>query len=111
MGRGIALQAKNKFPGIEYQIGTLIRELGNHVHLIGAGRQCTFPVKHNWWEKANLILIRRSAVELAIIAYEHKKLVFSIPHPGCHNGGRTWEEVRPLLEDILPDNVHIVDYN
>ena len=108
MGRGIALQAKRRYPSVEYRIGEAIRSQGNHVYMMGD--LCTFPVKHNWWEKADLDLIRRSAQELAELARQYPDMVFAMPHPGCHNGGRDWSEVKPLLESVLPDNIHIVDY-
>ena len=32
MGRGVALEAKRRWPGIEYRLGDLLRKDGNHVH-------------------------------------------------------------------------------
>jgi len=33
----------------------------------------------------------------------------NLPRPGCGNGHRTWEEVKPLL-DGLPDNVWVITW-
>ena len=58
MGRGVALQAKSRFPGIEHALGKLIREYGNHVGVIPrlAGwppvAAISFPVKHHWRQAA-----------------------------------------------------------
>jgi hypothetical protein len=46
----------------------------------------TFPVKHTWWEAADLDLIERSAREL-LKMIEVKKIQEAIylPRPGCGN--------------------------
>ena len=107
MGRGVALQAKRKFPGIEYRIGDAIRRQGNHLY--NMGRVCTFPVKHYWYQAADLDLIHRSAEELAVEARALHTLTFVMPRPGCGNGRLHWSVVRPLIEKILPDNVCIIE--
>ena len=63
MGRGIAKQANEKYPGLDKLLGTKIRELGNRVNLLTASL-VSFPVKHNWWEEADIELIKRSCTEL-----------------------------------------------
>lgn len=106
MGRGIAKEAKDRYPGLDMSIGHTIITQGNHVHMIGD--LCTFPVKHMYWDRADLELIKRSAEELSKIALENPDTLFILPRPGCGNGGRTWEEVCPIIEPILPDNVHVI---
>lgn len=71
----------------------------------------SFPVKHKFWEKADLDLILESAQALKAYAKESPNLVFVMAHPGCHNGKRDWKrEVKPLLQSVeLPDNVWVVD--
>ena len=94
MGRGVAKQATERWPGIEYRIGQFISSRGNHVHRVSlwpdyAGSPklplvkmpkskvvapanwlslqfhiFTLPVKHHWREKADLELIERSLREL-----------------------------------------------
>lgn len=106
MGRGLAFQAKQKVPGIALQIGAAIKAHGNHFCVIGY--YCAFPVKHRWWEKADPALIAQSARELRDIAERYPTKIFSLPRPGCGNGGLRWLEVRPMLVG-LPNNIHIVD--
>lgn len=108
MGRGTALQAKQRFPGIDYKLGSLIRAYDNHVHLLREERRdqgtlVAFPVKHCWWEEADLGLIERSAQELLSISKIFKWDLVVLPRPGCGNGRRDWSEVKPILEKYFDD--------
>lgn len=112
MGRGCALEATKKHPGIQKILGSRLQDKGNHVHkFIGMGFPypllITFPVKHNWWEKADIKLIEQSCHELVQLIGQ--SLIVYLPRPGCGNGGLNWEkEVKPILEKILPDNIIVV---
>ena len=108
MGRGVAHQAKTRYPGIEYQLGRLLNEEGNHVWFIFKGKLfLTFPVKHHWKEKADLKLIARSVLEFNEAIRGLDDLIFVLPRPGCGNGQLSWHDVKPLLSS-LPDNVHVI---
>ncbi|KKN22085.1 hypothetical protein LCGC14_0918910 [marine sediment metagenome] len=106
MGRGVAAQAVREVQGIEKRIGEALRHQGNHLYMMGD--YCTFPVKHDWWNTANLQLIECSAKELAELAIQYPQMSFILPRPGCGNGGLRWEDVKPIIEPILPDNVTVV---
>ena len=110
MGRGVALQSRQRVVGIEHLLGACIKEFGLHTYFIDE-RYLAFPVKHHWYERADLLLIQKSAWELNLITGKlHQKSIFVLPRPGCGNGGLSWDEVRPVLESVgLPDNVHIID--
>ena len=113
MGRGCAREAALRYPSLPKLLGARLRQKGNHVHFFSDlelnAREglFTFPVKHHWQEPADLDLIRRSAEEFG------RQLlgsgVYVLPRPGCGNGQRTWEEVRPLLAE-LPNNVHVITF-
>lgn len=107
MGRGIAAQAAIRYPELPLLLSRSIKKQGNHLYMLGD--LCMFPVKHNWWEQADILLIQRSAEELAELANMYSSKVFASPRPGCGNGGLLWRDVKPILESILPVNVHIVD--
>ncbi len=115
MGRGIALQAKEKLPQLPLSIGRKVRELGNYPHYFPISRVITFPTKHNWWEKSDMKLIERSAVLLVNLC--NKDLIVSIippiymTRPGCSNGGLDWKDVKSILEDYLDDRFVIVEKN
>lgn len=106
MGRGNALQATQKVPGIAKELGSLIKEQGNMVTLLDEGRILAFPVKKLWMLKADLALIAESARLLGVMAREMADTMFYLPRPGCGNGGLEWEQVRPMLEG-LPGNVRV----
>ena len=65
MGRGVAKEAVTRFPGISHELGTQIRQHGNHVQILWSRRVIAFPVKHHGRERASLKLIERSATELS----------------------------------------------
>lgn len=114
MGRGVALQAKQRYPGIEHKLGSLIRENGNHVDIIIGGtlKIVSFPVKHHWREKADLKLINQSVLEL-IMLVDRLRLaasftyIVALPRPGCGNGRLRWEDVRSIIRPILDDRFTI----
>jgi hypothetical protein len=128
MGRGCALEATQRYPDIAEVLGDLLSHEGNHVHELGysikhsdetrpkkyAWDLISFPVKHNWREKADLGLIHRSAEELVELIDrkpDNYNLTIVVPRPGCGNGQRDWEsEVKPLIEPILDDRFVIITF-
>lgn len=105
MGRGCALQAKDKFPGIDVILGIQIQAKGNIPHLIWNEQGThiySFPVKHHWKYPASLDLIEHSCKALVKIANEnpsYRRIV--LPKPGCSNGKLEWPDVRRVLRPII----------
>jgi hypothetical protein len=113
MGRGIALQAKQRYPGIAKAVGDSIRNNGNIVRLIAVTRDyklVTFPVKHNWYEKADIDLIAKSCKELVALADRYNMTEIFLPRPGCGNGKLNYADVKPILEQYLDDRFIVVTY-
>lgn len=112
MGRGIAKTIKELYPNVPYVLGKLIKQNGNITqHIITTKHNVdlvAFPVKHNWYETADIELIKRSCIQL--IKYADGKTVL-LPRPGCGNGKLDWQQVKPIIEKILPDNIYIVHWN
>ena len=54
MGRGCARQAAVRFRELPRKLASRISAEGNHVFYFPEYRLITFPVKHNWWEAADL---------------------------------------------------------
>lgn len=112
MGRGVAQQARDKYPNLDLKLGKDVKRLGNSV--IVYERQFdnrglfTFPVKYNWWELASLELIASSTIQLKQFCRLMPGATFYLPRPGCGNGGLKWEDVKPIIR-FLPDNVIIVN--
>lgn len=131
MGRGVAEQAVNRYgSALQRKLGSLIRQNGNVSQVIGefrplvteaariSGRPTrvsppfdllvSMPVKHNWYERADLALIRRSAEALVAVADRERLSWLVMPRPGCGNGKLDWEDVRPVVADILDDRFIVV---
>ena len=111
MGRGCALQAREKFPGIDKKLGDLIKQNGNKVQVITNNGRCivVFPVKHNWNELANHDLIEKSTKQLVDLTNLCGWATVVLPRPGCNNGGLSWENVKPILLKYLDDRFIIVN--
>lgn len=126
MGRGLALQAKQKFPGIDVVLGKRLRDRGNRVltlHLqIGPEKIgiypkevaiLSFPTKNDWRDPADLDLIVQSCRELHLM-WEESQLVRKqtktvvLPRVGCGNGRRSWDEIKPILQKELPEDSFVV---
>lgn len=114
MGRGCALEAKQRFPGIDLKLGRLLREHGNRVmrlaQLTDGSELASFPVKHHWKEEADPALIQRSAHQLVALANRFDYTNVIIPHPGCGNGKLSWEQVRPILSEILDNRFTVITF-
>lgn len=114
MGRGCAKQASQRWPDFPKILGSSIKENGNipSVRFGVSGYQAVvaFPVKHNWWERADLELIAESAERLRNTAEALGWSRVFVPRPGCGNGGLRWEDVKPVLEPYFDDRFVIVDF-
>lgn len=119
MGKGVALQAKQRYNRVETTLGRLIQKYGNHTFYIGHGL-ISFPTKHDWRDnKSDIGLIKRSAIELVslfkgdvpIKNKANRRILLT--RPGCGNGKLDWEDVRPVLQAILSNNEFIIisDYD
>ncbi len=115
MGRGVALQAKQRWPKIAEALGQALELSGNHVQWLAEPEDydtpyhlVSFPVKENWMDKAKVRLIKRSINELLILVKRRGWLSVALPRPGCGNGGLDWKEVKPILASVLDDRFVIV---
>ena len=100
MGRGVALQAARRYPHLPLALGSRIKTEGNHVHTFPEWKLISFPVKHNWWEMADINLIKNSVEELLELANYGEIACVYMPRPGCGNGGLKWDRVKPLLAPL-----------
>lgn len=109
MGRGVALQAKTKWPDLPARLGAHLQHEGNTVHFFSDLRCYTFPVKAVWDRPALPSLILESAEVLAAWARSCPEERFLLVRPGCGNGQLKWQHVEPLIAPVLPDNVYIIE--
>lgn len=111
MGRGVAKQASLMFPHVARKLAQLLQGNGNHVHILIYERTLvlvSFPVKHHYWEEADVALIAQSAHELMQLTNMMGWKRVLLPRPGCGNGGLTWAQVRPVIEKICDDRICVV---
>lgn len=111
MGRGIALQFRNAFPGNykSYKIACAREEVQPgrmFVHETGQLKPrfiINFPTKRHWRGKSRMQDIESGLV--ALIAEIRSRDIRSIALPplGCGLGGLDWNEVRPRIEAALAE--------
>ncbi len=112
MSRGVAIQAYNRFPGIEINLAQHLRFKGNVPGQIWSAPNkpaiWSFPVRHHWDERASLPLIEASALYIKEF-FGELPLTFVLPRPGCGNGHLSWTEVKPVLIPILDDRFTVIE--
>lgn len=108
MGRGIALEAKQRFPTIPHDFGRKLRNADfRNIGMIGEYDGTPiwwFMVKDHWARPARLDIIADSSDMLN--RFIRRDIRVDLNFPGIGNGKLNREDVLPLLED-LPDNIHI----
>ena len=110
MGRGLALQFKNKFPQNfkEYQLACKNKEvqLGKmFVHqtgqLINPKYIINFPTKGHWKQNSKIEDISNGLDDLITIIEKYSIKSIAIPPLGSGLGGLDWNQVKKLIEEKL----------
>lgn len=115
MGKGIALQFKNKWPANNQAYELACKsgrvQLG-HMFVFDSGGLVkpnfiiNFPTKGHWRAKSKIKSIQDGLKDLVAQVKRLKIKSIAIPPLGCGNGGLEWGDVRPLIVDAfeeLPD--------
>lgn len=109
MGKGIALEFRNRFP-LYYK---WYRDLCNqqlikpgepniYVHSNDNPRYIiSFPTKNHWRNPSKIEWIEKGLDILRELIIENNLKSISIPTLGCGNGGLDWNVVKPLIIDKL----------
>ena len=115
MGKGIALQFKNKWPAnfTAYAAACkagqvrpgrmLVFDSGG---LVKPNFVINFPTKDHWRGSSKIEFIRDGLVDLVAQVNRLSISSIAVPPLGCGNGGLNWVNVRPLIEaafEALPD--------
>lgn len=115
MGAGVAAVMQKLYPDAPKWLGQNLAEHGNHVQFLRKPdledlvAYVMFPVKHVWYDKADLELIERSANELMQLVDEQLWQKVLLPRPGCGNGRLNWKkEVKPVVERVFDDRIWVV---
>jgi len=110
MGRGLALQAKLRYPRLPFELGVLIEMSGNRVFLLRPHKLISFPVKPVWWVKASTEMVEESCEQLVQVVNDSEETNVLIPLVGCGNGKLHRSQVLPVLEKYLDDRFILVEY-
>lgn len=125
MGRGVALEAKQRIADIDVNLGYLVRYANIPYALPSIGKDgkqyniVSLPVKPVWGEvgepgwqaKADVEFIVFSLQFLANNVVGYNDTVY-FPRPGCGNGGLDWyTEVKPAIIDVIPKHWVCIDRN
>lgn len=113
MGRGAALELKNRIPWISREFGLLIENCCGHLGYYGYlladnvknKTYGIFQVKYHFKDNASLDLIEKSTYELHAYVYNLPQKI-SMNFPGIGFGHLSEKDVMPIIEK-LPDNVTI----
>jgi O-acetyl-ADP-ribose deacetylase (regulator of RNase III) len=103
MGKGVALEFKQRFPAMfdDYRARCLARQvrLGEpYLYLDASGRAIiNFPTKGHWRLPSKLADIERGLNFFAAHATQWSLTSVAFPCLGCGNGGLKWTEVAPLM--------------
>lgn len=115
MGKGIALQFKNKWPGnyLAYQAACKAGQVRpGQMMVFDAGALAqphfiiNFPTKDHWRGKSQMSFIEDGLQDLVAQIKRLKIRSIAIPPLGCGNGGLEWADVYPLIAkafEALPD--------
>lgn len=112
MGRGCAQEALERWPCLAILLGRLIRERGIGVYFLyrdaKLGYLINFPVKYDWRQAANMLLIEHSCKELMALIDRRQFQRVLLPRPGCGAGGLQWEDVRSVIAPLLDNRVAVL---
>jgi len=120
MGRGIALQFKNKFPKNfkAYEEACKKQEVipgrmfvFNTSDLTFPHYIINFPTKRHWKGKSRIEDIESGLLDLARVVSERNIQSIAVPPLGSGLGGLDWQDVRTRIENALQNcNAHILVY-
>jgi O-acetyl-ADP-ribose deacetylase (regulator of RNase III) len=104
MGAGVAKAFAKHWPSLPYAWGQRVKQNGCCVFIdyyVISPSLVAFPTKKHWKDSSDIDLIAKSCWELDIIANALGWEKILLPKPGCQNGGLTWKQVKPILEQEL----------
>lgn len=111
MGAGFAKDAASKVKNLDYHFGKEIIKKGANSQIYGlvaVGKYIAFQTKIHFKDKSPLPVVEKSCTMLKRLAEKYPDKTFGLVFPAINNGGRSKEEIMPLLE-ILPDNVFVFE--
>ena len=105
MGKGIALQFKDRFPQMYIQYRTLCK---NNKFVVGDVFQYPYKdgvvynlgIQKTWREKSELKYIEQSLQKMMEMAAKNCVREIAMPAIGAGLGGGKWSEIKPLINEV-----------
>lgn len=105
MGKGIAVQFKNKYPDMylqykkrckqgEFNLGDIFEYQSDNDHIFNLGTQ------KDWRTKATLEALRTAILKMLESASKQNIKAIAMPKIGAGLGGLPWESVKSVLEEL-----------
>jgi O-acetyl-ADP-ribose deacetylase (regulator of RNase III) len=122
MGKGIALQFRQRFPAMSaaYELACRTGEVRiGRVYVFDRGERVeparwiiNFPTKRHWREPSRQADVEAGLVDLIGTVQRLKVRSIAIPPLGCGLGGLLWEDVHPRIEAAFATlaDVHVLLY-
>ncbi|MFZ4863246.1 macro domain-containing protein [Sphingobacterium sp. Mn56C] len=112
MGKGIALQFKNKFPKMYIEYKRLCKEelfsLGDiYTYDYGNGTIFNLGSQITWRTKADINAIESSLIKMLSYAQQNNILKIALPKIGAGLGGLNWNDVKSLINIVAKDYPNI----
>ena len=119
MGKGIAVQFKNKYPDMylqykkrckqgEFKLGDIFEYQSNNDHIFNLETQ------KDWRTKATLEALKTAFLKMLESATKQNIRAIAMPKVGAGLGGLPWESVKSVLEELailFPDTELVVVEN
>lgn len=112
MGKGIAREARDNFPGLDARLAEKIRLHGEQEQsywrygFLAGKKLGIFQTKGHWADAADLGLIHLSTVMLRAWALNYPSAQINLNYPGIGAGRLGINDVYPIIRE-LPDNVTV----
>lgn len=112
MGKGIALQFKNRFPQMYMQYKTLC-ESGNFIlgdvfaYKYGEGVVYNLGTQRTWKEKTELEYIEHSLRKMMEMAKNDGIKEIAMPAIGAGLGGEDWSKIKKIISDVAKNHPYL----
>ncbi len=106
MGKGVALEFKNRYPDMFESYKALCDENKLDVGKLVLWKNSSkwvllFPTKKHWRNPSKMEFIEQGLIKFTANWDRLGANSISFPRLGCGNGGLNWDDVRPLMEKYL----------
>jgi O-acetyl-ADP-ribose deacetylase (regulator of RNase III) len=108
MGKGIALQFKEKFPKMYIEYKRLCKEglfsLGDiYAYNYGNGIIFNLGTQATWKTKADINAVENSLIKMLSYAHQNNISKIALPKVGAGLGGLNWDDVKFVINKVAKD--------